>query len=353
MKQIEYKMKISDIYTLYKSDKLSFFIKGTEDSTIGSNTPWSNKQKSLFIHSILSGYLINPVCVVKKKNTMFNNFYIIDGKQRISTICNFIGNKFELNEFIPDIDNISLKNKLFCNLPLKMQKEFLNYNITLYIEEENLKENLESYIRYNGGTNLNPIEIFRAKLGININLLDDIVSHKVFMLFNLSRKNPFNYYEMGLYILMLESNPNTGLAKKEKESFIEQLSTIKKIDDDILYRIKKHLDYFYSAFYNKKYLSIVNNKDKYLKKSHIIIIYQLINIAIKKEITPEEFFKWCHSFFYTKKTPHNIYWIESSRGSTTAKSSMDIRYNELVSRFNKYFEKTTVIPFKLKGTQTQ
>lgn len=349
MKQVSVTMKVKDILDLYKNNNIHFFFKGYDGLKVGRKNIWNNKEKSMYIYSLVKGYLSYPLSFVKKDDEEKKSYYIIDGKQRVLAICNFILNSYMLHDDVPNLDKIKLKNMLFCNLPIALQNKLLNYSLTVYVENENISENLESYMCYNNGVGLKPIELFKARLGKNIDLLEQIVNHKVFSIFNLPGKSHIQYYEMALYILMLESNPSIGLAKKDKESFVDKLSTLKVFDDIIINNALKNLDYLYTSFYNKKYLSLLKDNDKYLKKSHIIILYQLIDVATKKGISPNNFFNWSYDFFISNKDVDNIYWVESSRGSTTAKSSMDIRYGELYKHFENYFAGLTVIPFKLKA----
>lgn len=349
MKQFSMNIPIKDLFKLYSNDDIYFLFNGYDDSKVGRKNIWTNNDKSMYIYSILKGYLTYPFSFVEKNNEEKKSYKIIDGKQRIWAICDFIQNNYLLNGDIPDIDGIKLKNMIFCNLPIEVQHKLLSYNLTIYVEPEDVNENLESYICYNGGIALKPIELFKARLGKNIEILEKIVNHNVFSIFNIPGKNHIQDYELALYILMLETNPSIGLAKKDKESFVCKLSTLKALDDIVITNTFKNLDYFYSAFYNPKYLSILRDTDKYLKKSHIIILYQLIDLATKKCIAPCDFFNWSYDFFITNKDVDNTYWVESSRGSTTSKSSMDIRYKELHKHFQNYFAGLTILPFKLKA----
>ena len=47
---------------------------------------WSPKMKSLLIHSLLSGFPVNPIYVVEEEGTI----YTLDGSQRTSTCIGFV-----------------------------------------------------------------------------------------------------------------------------------------------------------------------------------------------------------------------------------------------------------------------
>lgn len=60
---------------------------------------WSPKMKSLLIHSLLSGFPVNPIYIVEENGTLFT----LDGSQRTSTCISFIRNEFALSKNTPSI----------------------------------------------------------------------------------------------------------------------------------------------------------------------------------------------------------------------------------------------------------
>lgn len=60
---------------------------------------WSPKMKSLLIHSLLSGFPVNPIYIVEENGTL----YTLDGSQRTSTCISYIRNEFALSKDIPSI----------------------------------------------------------------------------------------------------------------------------------------------------------------------------------------------------------------------------------------------------------
>ncbi|MCM1500319.1 MAG: DUF262 domain-containing protein [Clostridium sp.] len=67
---------------------------------------WSPKMKSLLIHSLLSGFPVNPIYTVEENNTI----YTLDGSQRTSTCISYINNEFALGKDTPNIKIISKEN---------------------------------------------------------------------------------------------------------------------------------------------------------------------------------------------------------------------------------------------------
>lgn len=60
---------------------------------------WSPKMKSLLIHSLLSGFPVNPIYTVEEDKTI----YTLDGSQRTSTCISYINNEFALSKDTPNI----------------------------------------------------------------------------------------------------------------------------------------------------------------------------------------------------------------------------------------------------------
>lgn len=343
MKQIEKKIKIKDLIDMYSSSKINFYLEGYGGIRIERKNTWNLEKKSLFIDSILSNMIIPPIYV----EVQGDNYFIIDGKQRLLTIIDYINNFFAISGNFFDPIGGSLNGVQYFTLLPSLQHKIMNYELTIIEQSGTKNESLDTFIRCNNGESVQPIEIFRAKVGEHLQFLNEICSHKLFSLLELGKTDSFRNYELALYFLMLEANPSTGLAKREKEEFVKNISTKKIINSDIKNNLIKKLDYLFKVFNRFEYNKL-EQPDKYLKKSHILIIYKILDSAFNNKITENEFFKWSNRFFYLNKNDRNKYWIESSRGSTTAKASMDIRYYELKHNFDSYFLKKSISSAKTK-----
>lgn len=108
---------------------------------------WNRKTKSLFIDTILRGYIINPIIVIKDNKILS----IIDGIQRLSTIRDYINNQFALSKDMDileyydmdseQMESFDLSEKKYRALPLSIQQMILEtelrfYEITDYTDKE-------------------------------------------------------------------------------------------------------------------------------------------------------------------------------------------------------------------------
>lgn len=67
---------------------------------------WSPKMRSLLIHSLLSGFPVNPIYVVEEEGTS----YTLDGSQRTSTCITYLNNEFALSKDTPNVVIVSKVN---------------------------------------------------------------------------------------------------------------------------------------------------------------------------------------------------------------------------------------------------
>lgn len=88
---------------------------------------YKDKQREDVINSIMKGFPLNSIYWVKNGE----RYEVLDGQQRILSICQYANNKF------------SFKHQNFDGLPKDIQEKILNYKLNVYICEGNDSEKLE------------------------------------------------------------------------------------------------------------------------------------------------------------------------------------------------------------------
>lgn len=80
---------------------------------------WTTKKRSLLIESFLLNIPVPPIFLFEHD---YNEYEVIDGRQRLETIRDFLANNFALTglEYWPELDR-----KRFNDLPSVLQKGFL------------------------------------------------------------------------------------------------------------------------------------------------------------------------------------------------------------------------------------
>src|SRR6056297_2316668 len=123
---------------------------------------WRRPQMDKFVESILLGYPIPGVFLVRQSD---NRYLVLDGHQRLLTLKFFHDGIYEGREFIlksvaPEFEGISYKN-----LPEDLRRKFDNTFIqAIIVQSDGTTESLESIYRIferlnSGGTQLTPHEI--------------------------------------------------------------------------------------------------------------------------------------------------------------------------------------------------
>lgn len=88
MKQVHQSISIGEVYRMFREGQL--VVPGYQ-----RNFVWTQQQQELFIESILQGY---PAGMVMAAGTVDGRYEIVDGHQRIRTICRFIDGGFRWTE---------------------------------------------------------------------------------------------------------------------------------------------------------------------------------------------------------------------------------------------------------------
>jgi len=147
---------VSSIYGAVTKGKMTF------DSYLQRKAgQWSNAQKGKLIDSILRGYPIPPVYAVDTPIGGVES--IIDGCQRITTICDFMDNKFALSSDLQPVEvggeEVSIARKRFNKLPEELQDKIRDTNLTVITLYECTNDELVAvFDRLNGGTVLSPAQ---------------------------------------------------------------------------------------------------------------------------------------------------------------------------------------------------
>ena len=143
---------------------------------------WNVRQRSLFIHSIITNYYIPPLIAIKKDGKTYD---LLDGKQRALTLQAFITGRFALKD-IPivqydDGTEEDFNGLKFRHLPDEIKDLINGYNLTIVIFNENTsKEQTEDvFYRANNGTALKSSDKNFSK-AISKDKITPLLSHPIF-----------------------------------------------------------------------------------------------------------------------------------------------------------------------------
>ena len=157
---------------------------------------WDRLQQSLLIHSIIGGYPIPPVLVLKATVDEDSKVeFVLDGKQRTTTLLNFMAGvkdnegqyperAYALHEETPTVfiedEEYVLAGKYFDELPEDVISELNSGSFQITRLEEATDEEIEElFYRWNNGTPLSKQQKTRAVMGVEkAGVIDALVKHK-------------------------------------------------------------------------------------------------------------------------------------------------------------------------------
>lgn len=114
---------------------------------------WTNKQKSLFIESILLLLRLDNLYI---DATIDKQWEVINGRQRLLALYEFYNNKLVLEglEFFPQYNGLSI-----CDIPFMMRNRFEGYEFQVYIVGNGVPNDIKnSLIRRFGDDRGNEVE---------------------------------------------------------------------------------------------------------------------------------------------------------------------------------------------------
>ncbi len=144
-------------------------------------------KKSLLIHSILANYPVPPVyCLKEAISEKDYSYSILDGKQRLTTIFDFIDGRYPLDTETPAVtieDSVyELGSKYFTDLDTECQQELLRFKFTIYGFEDADDDLIEEiFFRLNNSTPLSKPQKAMPLCGVeNAKFIKSILSDRFF-----------------------------------------------------------------------------------------------------------------------------------------------------------------------------
>lgn len=316
---------------------------------------WSDTQKSLLIHSMLANYPVPNIYVLREdsqeldeKNKPVFNYFVMDGKQRLTSVLSYIWGEFPLDENIPAIIiedvEYQIAGKYFCDLDEPVQYEIKRYKFDIIAFEECSNREIEEiFFRLNNSTPLTKSQVAKAKVGVEIaELINGLLTSKFFTVScNFSKAQLKASDDQKVLIqsmMLLDTNnvPDFELKDFSENSILEYSESIRGTYTDKQSNIlKSAIQYLTDAF---------PEKNKQLRKISIPTLVYMADIAEDKEIKPMYFRQW-FEFFTEEDELMEDYKTFCSTGSTKLEKVQG-RLAVMTKSFCKYHE--IEIPEELK-----
>lgn len=312
-----------------------------------SDEQWSDEQKVNLLDSIFCGIVLPDMVIVQCEG----KDAVIDGKQRLTTLKNYINNLFALpKNIISKYGNPADDDKKFDVLSDEQKDIILKAEIDItYYKDCTREEAVLLFNRYNSGTPLSKAQKARGKFSDNtIKWTTEMTDKPIFNapIVKLTSKQvreevkPEMLYQ-GIYLI----DCYLGINGKERHAFKNLSSdtmnkycedTIEEFSDDERKSIAKTLDY----------VSEISGNG--LRKSLIPFVILFGNYAINKGISVEEFSEYISRI--ESEVLKNEEYKEKCKQATISKKSVKDKMKYYKDLFTTKFKKFDLLDMELSET---
>lgn len=307
---------------------------------------WSAMQQSLLIHSILSSFPIPPIYCLKISSDKETTYSVLDGKQRIISILDYVAGKYALDSKTPSITfdekTIDLADKYFLDLPLDIQQEILHFKLLIYgFEDISEAEINELFYRLNNGYLLNKTQKSLSCMDFSTasfikSLLNDKFFSEICKFSNLQRKNSDDMATLIQSMMLLDNRYYNYEYSSISADEVMRYATYIKNDysEEQRERLFDIIDYLEKVF---------PTQEKMLKKINIPMVILAADIAMGNDynsikniyrVGPMYFRQWFSYFFDECYEEYKQY---CSSGSTKKEKTLK-RIETMECSLKEYFE---------------
>lgn len=303
-------------------------------------------KKSLLIHSILAAYPVPDIfCLKEAVEGNVYSYSVLDGKQRLTTIFDYIDGKYPLDEETPavTIDDTSheLGNKYFTDLDMECQQEILCFRFTIYGFEDADDDLIEEiFYRLNNSTPLSKPQKCLALMGVsNATFVKSILSDKFFseicQFSALQRRKSDDMCTLLQAMMLLDSKYNGyEYASISANEIMQYAVSIKNnYSDAQKEKLFDILDYLEKVF---------PERDKMLKKINLPMLVLVADVAMGKDynasksiyrVGPMYFRQWFSYFFTECYEEYRLYCSSGSIKKEKTLKRLEIMEDSLMAYF--------------------
>ena len=322
---------------------------------------WDKGQKALLIDTVLNGYLIPDIYIVKEGTEDFSPMSVLDGKQRLTTLYDFRKDKFALPK---DSDDVVIKTvsfdedknpifeentyvvagKKFSKIDPALQKIFNKYKIEVKLLAGYTDEQIEEqFYRLNNGCVFTKSQKANTKLGTDVAAKIEEIKNCDFFenraSFTNSQRKRGEVTSCILQTMMLLSGfEYRNFGANEVLRYANELS--ENPDYELIERTKELFDKLFVVLpeYDKE-------MDKQFKKIHIPTLIMNIETAteMESELSEKEYMAFLQDWFTAGMVCSN-YMDYCGQGSTSKSKVMGrvVAMDDALLTFIEKLEKSEV-----------
>lgn len=310
------------------------------DNAVQRGFVWDKKRQTLLIDSILRGYPIPPMYTIKVgTNANGTGIYdCLDGKQRCTTIAQFLNDGFALGEMeyitYENGDEMDISGLLFSELDEELQDIILSYSLTVYfftdIEDDEI---VEMMARLNNGKSLTAYELSRVKAK-DLAGIQEMANHQIFD--EISNKGyACEDIVVKSYAMLYQEDP--CLDTKDIRPLIEQLEFT---DEEM-----EQMNSCFALIDCARDIILRDDSDpklnasiakKILTKTHLISLMPVALAAIYDKVDENDFATFLQDFYVGKPSKREDYNEACKSGSNHA-PNVKARNDALMDEYGKFF----------------
>lgn len=281
------------------------------DHIVQRSYVWERARKSALIESMIIGYPVPAIYAKRMENETdkkVNIYYIMDGKQRLSTVKEYLNNEFALTDLNPVhyTDSATgedcvydISGMTFSELPESIQDHLNTISFqVIYFDNLDKEEERELFKRLNAGKPLSTKSRLLASCK-DIEGLLDIGSHKLFceMMTDKARANKNQIsLVMKAWCMMNQNIENVSFESKIFNPLLEkaEISDSEKIAMNEVFDLIVNTHSILSNFNEKKVAK------KLYTETHMVSLIPYFHKAIDANIDENTMADWLVEFFGTK-----------------------------------------------------
>ncbi len=296
MKKLSLNWNVRQLKKMYENKIISF-----EHPIQRSGDQWDISQKSLLIHSILEDFPVPALYSKAEEATIDgevkNVYYILDGKQRLTSIISYLNNEYALHKDTPNAHvygkEYNIANKKFDDLEEGLRDEIISFSLQIYRLDEATDEDIEEvFFRLNNGTSLSKQQKARSKMGLEWvakikELIDNPLMNKASFT-GLQIRKAENETAILQAIMMIDQTYEWKSISSNEIFDYSQTFKDDESKDKYIQRVKSSMDYLNE--------SLSEDNDVMLKKTNFPMTVITAMVAMDNNISTESFNYWTMEF---------------------------------------------------------
>ena len=331
---------------MVKSGKINF------DHIVQRSYVWESSRKSALIESMIIGYPVPPIFAKRNDDGTGkrggNIYYIMDGKQRLSTVKEYLNDEFALTTLNPitykDIETeedvtVDISDKKYSELPEAVQDILKDTTFSIiYFDNLSEDEERELFKRLNAGKPLSAKSKMLASCR-DIKGLMDIGKHEVFteMLSEKAQNNKNKVSIVEKTYMMAFKNVEMGEVAFDNKTFSAQMEemSISEAEKSVLIQIYNKIHEVHEELVDRKEKKVAK---KLYTETHLVSLVPFFKQAVEQDIDDNTMADWIMEFFDTESgTSNNDTYNECAGSGVARKDNVMGRHEALEDSFNEFF----------------